>query len=104
MHHKLRWALVLRVVTGFDLNLAWFRPFYFILSVLPNPPWYDSTLGSSNSPRSLMAKCGRGRPAGLGFTPFWPNFSHADPGFKQSSKLVELVNVSKNYSNMVPKA
>jgi hypothetical protein len=65
LHHKLCWALVLRVVTGFDLNLALFRPFGFILSVLPNPPWYDSTLGSSNSPRSLMAKCGRGRPAGL---------------------------------------
>ena len=51
-----------------------------------------------------MAKCGRGRPDGLGITPIWLNFANVDPGFKQSPKLVELVNVSKNHSNMVPKA
>ena len=50
-----------------------------------------------------MAKLGRGRPAGLGFAPFWPKFAGVDPNFKQSSKLVEFVNVSKNYSNIVPK-
>ena len=51
-----------------------------------------------------MAKCGRGRPVGLGITPIWLNFAHVDLGFKQSPKLVELVNVSKNHSNMVPEA
>ena len=29
--HKLNWALILRVVTGFDFNLTWFRPFGSIL-------------------------------------------------------------------------
>ena len=38
-----------------------------------------------------MAKCGRGRPDGLGITPIWLNFANVDPGFKQSPKLVELV-------------
>ena len=51
-----------------------------------------------------MVMCYRGRPAGLGFTPFWLNFAHVDLGFKQSPELVKLVNVSENYSNMVPKA
>ena len=51
-----------------------------------------------------MAKCGRGRPVGLGITPIWLNFAHVDLGFKQSPKLVELVNVSKIHSNMVPEA
>ena len=51
-----------------------------------------------------MEKCGRGRPAGLGITPIWLNSAHVNPGLKQSPKLVEFVNVSENYSNMVPKA
>jgi hypothetical protein len=34
-----------------------------------------------------------GRPAGLGFLPFWPNFVHVVPAFKYSPKLVELVNI-----------
>ena len=37
---------------------------------------------------------GIGRPAGLGFLPFWPNFVHVVPAFKYSPKLVELVNIS----------
>ena len=51
-----------------------------------------------------MAKCGKGRLAGLGINPIWLNFAHVDLGFKQSPKLVELVNVSKNHSNIVPNA
>ena len=47
---------------------------------------------------------GVGRSAGLGITPIWLNFAHVDPRFKQSPKLVELVNISENYSNMVTKA
>ena len=47
---------------------------------------------------------GAGRPAGLGFTPFQPIFVHVAPGFKYSPKLMELVNVSKNYNNIVLKA
>ena len=36
-----------------------------------------------------------GRPGGLGFLPFWPNFVHVVPAFKYSLKLVELVNISE---------
>ena len=44
-----------------------------------------------------------GRPAGLGILPFWLIFVYVVPEFNYSSKLVELVNVNKNYSIMVLK-
>ena len=50
-----------------------------------------------------MTKSHRGRPAGLGFTPFWLIFVQVVPGFKYSPKLMELVNVSENYNNIVLK-
>ena len=45
-----------------------------------------------------------GRPAGLGFSPFWLNFIYVAPEFKYSPKLMELVNVSENHNKIVPKA
>jgi len=44
-----------------------------------------------------------GRPAGLGILPFWLIFIYVVPEFKYLPKLVELVNVSDNHSNMVMK-
>ena len=43
------------------------------------------------------------RPAGLGILPFWLIFIYVVPEFKYSPKLMELVNVSDNHSNMVLK-
>ena len=66
-------------------------------------------MGSSNPPEvsgQSMAGIGRPawpRPAGLEITPIWLNFAHVDPSSKQSPKLVEHVNISENYINMVPK-
>ena len=49
-------------------------------------------------------KLHRGRPAGLGITPFRLIFVHVVPGFKYSPKLMELVNVSENHKKIVPKS
>ena len=43
------------------------------------------------------------RPADLGFLPFWLKFVYVVPEIKYSPKLVELVNVSENHKNVVPK-
>ena len=43
------------------------------------------------------------RPVGLGFPLFWLSFEYVVPAFKYSSKLVELVNVSKTCEIMVLK-
>ena len=42
-----------------------------------------------------MTNLHRGRPAGLGFTPFQLILVYVVPGFKYSPKLMELVNVSE---------
>ena len=61
-------------------------------------------LGSNHVPQSWTMKRCRGRPAGLGFTPFRLIFVHVAPGFKYSPKLLELVNVSENYNYIVLEA
>ena len=45
----------------------------------------------------------RGRPAGLGFLPFWLKFVHYVPEITGAPKLVELINVSGNHGIMVLK-
>ena len=51
-----------------------------------------------------MMRFHRGRPAGLGFFPFQLIFVDVNPEFKYSPKLMELLNVSENYDNIVLKA
>ena len=48
-------------------------------------------------------KLHRGRPASLGFLPFWLNFVYVVPEITYSPKLVELVNVSENHGIIVLK-
>ena len=43
-----------------------------------------------------MMKLHRGRPAGLGFLPFWLNFVCFVPEITSAPKLVELIIVSEN--------
>ena len=43
----------------------------------------------------------RGRPAGLGFLPFWLNFVYMVPEIIYAPKLMELINVSENHGIMV---
>ena len=45
----------------------------------------------------------RGRPAGLGISPFRLIFVHVVPELKYSPKLMELVDVSENHNKMVLK-
>ena len=99
---RLNWALILRVVIGFGLHSSWSRPFGLNSWIVQNPSWCDLPSGSGNSPRSFRARCDRVRPAGLGFAPFWPKFAPVAPDFKLASKLLELVNVSRNHSNIAP--
>ena len=50
-----------------------------------------------------MMKSHRGRPAGLGISPFWLIFVDVVPEFKYSPKLMDLVNVSENHNKIVLK-
>ena len=43
----------------------------------------------------------RGRPAGLGFLPFWLNFVCFVPEIIYAPKLMEFINVSENHDIMV---
>ena len=45
----------------------------------------------------------RGKPAGLGFLPFWLNFVCFVPEIINAPKLMELINVSENHGIMVLK-
>ena len=45
----------------------------------------------------------RGRPASLGFLPFWLDFVCCVPEITSAPKLVELINVSENYGIVVLK-
>jgi hypothetical protein len=50
-----------------------------------------------------MIKSHRGRPAGLGISPFWLIFVDVALEFKYSPKLMDLVNVSENHNKIVLK-
>ena len=79
--------------------MTWFKPYGLNLRFLYETPldWLDLVLKTVNCKVARRSSTG-GRPAGLVFSPFLLIFGCFVPELKYSPKLMELVNVSKNYS------
>ena len=89
--------LFLSLVTSGGPVLSWLKPFRLGLCILYETTldWLAFALMSTLTKDEHQTPWGIGRPAGLGFLPFWPNFAHVVPALKYSTKLVELVNINQ---------
>ena len=77
--------------------LSWLKPFGLGSCILYETTldWLAFALMSTLTKDEHQTPWGIGRPVGLGFLPFWPNFVHVVSVFKYSPKLMEIININQ---------